>query len=119
MAVEHRLDFGRIDVKAEPDNQFLRTTDDEEVTVFEAREVACIEPSLRVNGLGGLVGCAIVTFHNARAVNPQFTGFAVVDWLTIESDQFDLRPREYSPNGDVRPVRLHSGLRHGGSALRH
>jgi len=51
--IEHGLDFRRIDVETRADDHFLGAADDIEAIAVEAREVAGIEPALRIDRFGG------------------------------------------------------------------
>jgi hypothetical protein len=62
MRVQHRLDFGRVDVLSEPNDQFFGSADDEKISVFEAGKIAGVEPSFSIDCRGRIFRRAMVTF---------------------------------------------------------
>ena len=57
MRFQHLVDLARSDVHPALDDQFLRASDDEEVAVLIlVREVAGVQPALRVEDCGGPFG---------------------------------------------------------------
>jgi hypothetical protein len=45
MRIQHCLDFRRIDIFPETDDQFLGPANDEKISVFETSKIAGVEPS--------------------------------------------------------------------------
>src|SRR5258708_40096650 len=76
MSVQHRLDFRRVDIEPKADDELLRAPDDEEVAVLEAREVAGVDPSFRIDRVGGFLGGLVIALHDVWPARPQLTPFA-------------------------------------------
>ena len=70
MSIQYRLNLGRIDIQPETDDELLCTTNDEEISIFQPSEVACVEPSVRIETSSCLLGGAIVTLHNIGPAHP-------------------------------------------------
>src|SRR5450755_98067 len=64
MGIQDRLDIDRIDVKAGTHDKFLGASDDVEIAVLEASQVARVEPSLAVDRRRGFFRRPIVALHD-------------------------------------------------------
>ena len=70
MSIQHRFDFGGVDIKAAADNQVLGSADDKQISIFQTRQVAGIEPSFFVDSGCRFLRGAIIALHHIRARLP-------------------------------------------------
>src|SRR5579863_2271189 len=81
MRVQYRLNFGRVDILSEADDQFLGSANDEEISVFQASQVARVKPSVGIERGSRFFGRVIIALHHIGAAHPQFADFSICDWL--------------------------------------
>jgi hypothetical protein len=75
MLVQHRFDLGRIDVEARADDQLLGAADDVKNVVVEAREIASVEPALRVDHGRSSFGGPVIAAHDIGTADGGAHGF--------------------------------------------
>src|SRR4029077_17301149 len=98
MSIQHRFDFGWVHIKSAVDDQIFRAPDDEEVSIFQASEIASIKPSVGIDGSGGFFRSAIVALHDVGAANAQFADSPCGNRLAIASDELDLNSWKHRAN---------------------
>src|ERR1700722_12545238 len=93
MCVQHGLNFRWVNVLSKPDDQFLRTANDEKISLLETSEVPRVEPSLRVEGRRRPLRSPIVPLHHIRTAHPKFADLPVNHRLAIGPHQLNLHAR--------------------------
>src|ERR1700723_698328 len=94
MRVQNRFNFRWVDVLSEANDQFLASTNDEEISVLEAGQVARVEPSLGIDRSSRLLWRVIITLHHIRTAHPQFADFSLGDRLLIGAYQLHFHSRQ-------------------------
>src|SRR5882757_9955611 len=93
--IEHGLDFRRIDVETRADDHFLGAADDIKAIAVEPREVAGIEPALRIDRFGGEIGGAVVTTHHVAAAHVKFADLAIPYRNAVDRPDAGLDARQH------------------------
>src|SRR5260370_42301112 len=94
MLVQYCLDLGRIDIEAGADDQLLGAADDVKNVIFEAGEIASIEPAIGVNHRRGPLGGPIIAAHDIGTADVQFADLARSDGATARPTQTRLDPSD-------------------------
>ena len=117
MRIEHRLDLRRIDVEARTDDHFLGAADDMEAIAVEAREIAGIEPALRIDRLGREIGGAVVAAHHVAAAYVKLADLAVADRDTVDRPDAGLDARQQRSNRLIAAWCIEAHAGYSGRAL--
>src|ERR1700687_6027310 len=102
-SVQHRLNFGGVDIESAVNNQILRASDDGKISVLEPGEVASVKPSFGIDHRSGLFWRPVVALHNIGAAHPQFTHLPVRHRLAVASHEFNLNTRKSLADGRIGP----------------
>ncbi len=96
MADQELFDFAGEDVFAATNNHFLEATNDINITTrIHCCQVPRVQPSLAIDGFGGLLRHVVVSIHDQVAPAAQFPALATRRSLTRSRvDDFDLAVRQ-------------------------
>lgn len=116
--VECRFDLGRVDVEAAFDDEFFGAAEDvEQPVAIDFAKVACVHPSVRVEGCGCGIWIAEVAEHDVGAAREDFAGAVIAGGCGFVD--FDFDAFEGRSNGDIGVAQFAKGCADTGACFGH
>src|SRR5204863_514459 len=74
--VQNRFDLGRIDVVSKADQHLFAASDDGEISLRHAHEIAGSEPAVRIDRLRCFLRRPVITLHHTGTAHPKLADLA-------------------------------------------